>query len=211
MPNFGHRIADLTMPFSLFLASSLPQTEAHLPFHHYPDLGLGGDVRRDRPHPRHRGHDRVRPQLRQKVIDFDAHILVTSDGVMTNWRELMPKLNETPGVVATAPYIQGPVIIEFQNRRLAPMIRGIDPKQEEKVIPLEKFIKLGKLDLDGDSTVLGVELAQKLRITVGDKITVYSPGNLGAILDKLKELDKKQGEERTRRSMSYAKSSCQRT
>ena len=139
------------------------------------------------------GFDR---ELQQKVIDFDAHILVTTDGVMTNWRELMPKLNHTPGVVATAPYIQGPVIVEFQNRRLAPMIRGIDPKEEEKVIPLQKFIKLGKLDLDGDSTVLGVELAQKLGITVGDKLTVYSPGNLGVILDKLKAPDKKQGAEK---------------
>src|SRR5262249_34338323 len=43
------------------------------------------------------GFDR---ELRQKVIDFDAHILVTTDGVMTDWRELMPKLNKTPGVVA---------------------------------------------------------------------------------------------------------------
>src|SRR3954462_2149039 len=85
------------------------------------------------------GFDR---ELRQKVIDFDAHILVTTNGVMPNWRELMPKLNQTQGVVATAPYIQGPVIVEFQHRRLAPMIRGIAPKAEEKVIPLEKFIKL---------------------------------------------------------------------
>ncbi len=139
------------------------------------------------------GFDR---ELRQKVIDFDAHILVTTDSVMTNWRDLSEKIRHIPGVVATAPYIQGPVIVEFQNRRLAPMIRGIDPDEEEKVIPLKKFIKLGKLDLDGDSTVLGVELAQKLGVTVGDKLTVYSPGNLGEILDKLKALDQKQGAEK---------------
>lgn len=139
------------------------------------------------------GFDR---ELRQKVIDFDAHILVTTDSVMTNWRDLTVKIRNTPGVVATAPYIQGPVIVEFQNRRLAPMIRGIDPEAEEKVIPLRKHIKLGKLDLDGDSTILGVELAQKLGVTVGDKLTVYSPGNLGEILDKLKELDQKKGEEK---------------
>src|SRR5450432_1824726 len=139
------------------------------------------------------GFDR---ELRQKVIDFDAHILVTTDDVMRNWRELTVQIRQTPGVVATAPYIQGPVIVEFQNRRLAPMIRGIDPEEEEKVIPLRKFIKLGKLDLEGDSTVLGVELAQKLGVTVGDKITVYSPGNLGEVLDKLKALEQKKGDEK---------------
>lgn len=103
------------------------------------------------------GFDR---ELRQKVIDFDAHILVTTQSVMNNWRDRTVQIRNTPNVVATAPYIQGPVIVEFQGRRLAPMIRGIDPVEEEKVIPLRKFIKLGQLDLDGDKTALGVELAQ---------------------------------------------------
>src|ERR1700747_933639 len=96
------------------------------------------------------GFDR---ELRQKVIDFDAHILVTTQDVLRDWRPLKAKIDNTHGVVATAPYVQGPVIVEFQNRRLAPMIRGVDPAQEENVVPLQKFIKFGKLDLDGDSGV----------------------------------------------------------
>jgi lipoprotein-releasing system permease protein len=87
------------------------------------------------------------------------------------------------------------VIVEFQNRRLAPLMRGIDPQQEEKVIPLRKFIKYGKLDLEGESTVLGIELARKLQASVGDKITVYSPGNLGQMLDSIKKLENAKGEE----------------
>lgn len=137
------------------------------------------------------GFDR---ELRQKVIEFDAHILVTTEDILHDWRSLKTKIDRTPGVVATAPYIQGPVIVEFQNRRLAPMIRGINPEQEEKVIPLRKFLIQGKLDLEGDSTVLGVELARKLRIGVGDKLTVYSPGNLGQILDSIKKLENAKGE-----------------
>ncbi len=138
------------------------------------------------------GFDR---ELRQKVIDFDAHILVTSERVLPNWRDLTVKIRNTPGVVATAPYVQGPVIVEFENRRLAPMIRGIDIEQEEKVIPLRKFITQGELDLEGDSTVLGVALAQQLRIQVGDKLTVYSPGNLGQILDGIKKLENTKGDD----------------
>jgi ABC-type transport system, involved in lipoprotein release, permease component len=106
------------------------------------------------------GFDR---ELRQKVIDFDAHILVSTDDILRDWRTLKEKIDNTPGVVATAPYIQGPVIAEFQNRRLAPMIRGVEPAQEEKVVPLRKFIKYGKLDLDGESTVLGTELARNCK------------------------------------------------
>ena len=137
------------------------------------------------------GFDR---ELQRKVIDFDAHILVSTEDVMRNWRELTVKLNNTPGVVATAPFIQGPVIVEFQNRRLAPMIRGIAPQEEEAVIPLKKFIVRGKLDLEGDSTVLGIELARKLGIDVGDKLTVYSPGNLNEILNGIKKLENAKGD-----------------
>jgi lipoprotein-releasing system permease protein len=136
------------------------------------------------------GFDR---ELRQKVIDFDAHILVTSEDVLHNWRPLKAKIDQVPGVVATAPYVQGPVIVEFQNRRLAPMIRGIDLSEEEKVIPIRKFIKEGKLDLEGESTVLGIDLARTLHIGVGDKLTVYSPGNLGQILDGIKKLENANG------------------
>jgi len=138
------------------------------------------------------GFDR---ELRQKVIDFDAHVLVSSEDVLRDWRTLKAKIDNTPGVVATAPYIQGPVIVEFQSRRLAPLIRGIDAMQEEKVIPLRKFIKYGKLDLEGESTVLGIELARKLQVSVGDKITVYSPGNVGQMLDTIKKLETAKGEE----------------
>lgn len=138
------------------------------------------------------GFDR---ELRQKVVDWDAHILVSTEDVLRDWRDLTEKIQKTPGVVGTAPYVQGPVIVEFQHQRLAPLIRGIDPVQEEKVVEMKRFIKRGSLDLDGESTVLGVELARKLHIDVGDKLTVYSPGNLGEILDGIKELEKSKPED----------------
>src|SRR3954449_12453311 len=56
------------------------------------------------------GFDR---ELRQKVIDFDAHILVTTDDILRDWRPLKTKIDQMPGVVATAPYVQGPVVAEF--------------------------------------------------------------------------------------------------
>jgi lipoprotein-releasing system permease protein len=144
------------------------------------------------------GFDR---ELRQKVVDWDAHILVTTEDVLRDWRDLTVKLRNTPGVVGTAPYVQGPVIVEFQHQRLAPLIRGIDPIEEEKVVELKKFIKRGSLDLEGESTVLGIELARKLHIDLGDKLTVYSPGNLGEVLDGIKELEKTKGEQDERKAI----------
>ncbi|HWY39493.1 MAG TPA: ABC transporter permease [Chthoniobacterales bacterium] len=136
------------------------------------------------------GFDR---ELRQKIMDFDAHIVVTSEDVIRDWRSLKAQIDNVPGVVATAPYVQGPVIVEFQSQRFAPIVRGIDPAQEDKVIPIRKFIKEGELNFDGDSAVLGIDLARILKIRVGDKLTVYSPGNLGQILDGIKKLENVKG------------------
>ena len=147
---FGKRIAALKLPFSLFLALRYLKPKrtfiSIITLVSVLGVTLGVTVL-ILVISVMTGFDR---ELRQKVIDFDAHILVTTESVMTNWRDLTVQIRNTPGVVATAPYIQGPVIVEFHNRRLAPMIRGIDPAEEEKVIPLRKFIKLGKLDLEGD-------------------------------------------------------------
>ena len=130
-------------------------------------------------------------ELRQKIVSFDAHILVTTDGVLYNWQDLATKIEKTPGVVATAPYIEGPVIVEFQNRRLAPMIRGIDLLHEGKITQLRKFIKKGELNLQGESTVLGMQLARNLRVEIGDTLTVYSTGNLAQVLDDINEVEKR--------------------
>ena len=138
------------------------------------------------------GFDR---ELRQKIMDFDAHIVVTSEGVIEDWRSLKAKIESVPGVIGSAPYVQGPVIAEFQGQRLAPLLRGIDPTQEEKVIPIQKFIKEGKFDPDSESAVLGIDLARILKIHVGEKLTVYSPGNLGQILDQIKKLENTKGSE----------------
>ncbi|MCE9542642.1 MAG: ABC transporter permease [Verrucomicrobia bacterium] len=127
-------------------------------------------------------------ELQRKVIGFDAHLLVTNNGLIDQWKDLVGRAEKTPRVVAAAPFVQGPVIVEFNHQRLAPKIRGIEPKLEQKVSDLSKFIIAGKLDLARDSTVIGSELARTLGVQVGDVITIYSPGNLGQVLEQLDRL-----------------------
>ena len=55
-------------------------------------------------------------ELRERILGFDPHIVVTNDGVMSNWRTLERKINATPGVVASAPFVQGPVIVDHDGR-----------------------------------------------------------------------------------------------
>jgi lipoprotein-releasing system permease protein len=130
-------------------------------------------------------------ELRRKVIGFDAHVLVSSPatGVMDDWESAAEELASFPGVQAVAPFVQGPVLVEFERRRLAPKIRAVDAVREEEVTGLEKFIIAGQLELESDQTVLGSELARALGISVGDTLTVYSPGNIGDVLEEIDRLE----------------------
>ena len=132
-------------------------------------------------------------ELQRKVIGFDAHLLISNNGLMDEWHDVAAKIAKAPGVLASAPFVQGPVIVEFNHQRLAPKIRGVDAGLEKKVDDLSKFIIAGKLDLDGDNAVVGSELARALGVHVGDVITIYSPRNLGEVIERLDRLKTSHG------------------
>jgi len=133
-------------------------------------------------------------ELERKVIGFDAHLVVANGGVIEDWKGVAKTCEADPAVRAVAPFVQGPVIVEFNHRRLAPKVRGIDPEREEQVSSIRKFIKSGDFDLSGDNAVIGIELARALGVGVGDKITVFSPGNIDGILTELDRIEKEGGD-----------------
>ncbi len=132
------------------------------------------------------GFDR---ELREKVIGFDAHIVIGSQEPINGWQAVAEQAMKVAGITAYAPYVQGPVIVEHENRRMAPKIRGIDAGLEQQVTDIKRFIIDGELLLDEDTCVLGSELARELRANVGDVVTVYSPGHLGEILDQINAVE----------------------
>jgi len=135
------------------------------------------------------GFDR---ELREKVVGFDAHLTIgNSGGVLQGWRKIMDDTRAIPGVTAIAPFVQGRVLVEFNNRRLAPYIRGIDPVLEEHVSSIKKYIPAGSgtYDLTGNNAIIGTDLAASLDIGVGDTLSIYSPSNIGQILDSLDRID----------------------
>ncbi len=141
-----------------------------------------------------RGFDQ---ELRDRILSFDAHVLVTSDTDLQNWRPMDEKLQKVPGVVATAPYVQGPVLVDFNHLRITPNIRAIDPDREEHVTDIHSSIVEGKMDLTDDNCIMGVALADQLGAHVGDQIQVYSPKNINAVLDELEKAEKQPGNHKT--------------
>lgn len=128
-------------------------------------------------------------ELQRKVLGFEPHIYIAGDEVMYNWQEILEQVKKAPGVVAAAPFAYGKAVVKFGNRQEVPTFRGIDPELEKSVIDFKQFITSGDLDLDADDCIVGSELAGRLGVVVGDTIEVYSPPNLDAIQEALKNAE----------------------
>ncbi len=129
-------------------------------------------------------------QLREKLVGFNAHLRVTrSDDTMHDYAGLLKTISAVPGVRGVAPYVLGPVLVETEpdnnvNPQVhAPLLRGIDPRLENKISSLPTSIKYGAFDVSRNGVLIGSQFARMLGLRVGDRVNIYS----ARIFRKMKE------------------------
>ena len=116
----------------------------------------------------------------RKILDFKPHISLVPYGsapVIHGEDELVKRLEAVPGITAVTPEIDTRCLLQHQGRVSAPVILGVDADRFSRAYRLGAP-RAGTYDLDGDSIVLGVDLARQLGAWVDDEITVYSPKTL---------------------------------
>jgi len=131
-------------------------------------------------------------ELRRKILGHDPHLVVAREAnPLVNESALRKRLDAEPGVLATSPFVMGPVLFERDSGFMPAKMRGIYPKMEEKLLNVSKYVKWGEYDLDGDKCIVGIELARQLGIHVHDKVLVHGPTNFKTLNDELKKLEEK--------------------
>ena len=121
--------------------------------------------------------------IRERLVKTQGDIRIRSGEVIYDWEALMQQVKNQDEVQGAAPFAEGVVMVQHQNRPQFPMIRGMDPIAEETVIPLKSFLTYGNLeDFDDDGVFLGEGLAQALRAGPGSTIEVFTP----LMLERLK-------------------------
>lgn len=116
----------------------------------------------------------------RKILDFKPHISIVPYGaarVIDNEDDLVRRLEAVPGVLAVTPEIDTRCLLEHDGRVSAPVVLGVDSDRFSRAYRLG-VPRSGTYDLDGDSIVLGVDLARQLGVWTGDMVTVYSPKTL---------------------------------
>jgi lipoprotein-releasing system permease protein len=117
-------------------------------------------------------------ELRARILGAISHATVQRvDGPMTEWPALVAKIAERPDVVAVAPFTEQGVWLHATGSTGA-IIRGIDPVLEPGVSEIRQHMVAGDFDALAAGEfrmVLGVGLASRLRVGLGDKVTVIAP------------------------------------
>lgn len=118
-------------------------------------------------------------ELRERILGMTAHATINSyEGNLSSWRDLQQQAEQHPRVVASAPYIQKEGMLMFGQQVNGVLVRGVIPSEESKVSVVGERMVRGRFDSLEDGAyriVLGAELASKLSVSVGDKVTVVSP------------------------------------
>lgn len=113
---------------------------------------------------------------RDKILGFNAHISVAQQGgLVVNPDRVLQTALQLEGVKGAAPSLEGLVLMQIDDRVHTPILRGVDPAYEATVSQVPGHIIAGEFAVDGGRIVVGSDLANRLNIWVGDKVTVYSP------------------------------------
>jgi lipoprotein-releasing system permease protein len=117
-------------------------------------------------------------ELRARILGAISHATIQPlEKPLDEWREVISRVNSRDDVVASAPYIEVGAWLQA-NGSSAALVRGIAPEYESSVSDVATSMVNGGLDdlRNGEyGIVLGVGLAVRLRVGLGDKVTIIAP------------------------------------
>ncbi len=128
-------------------------------------------------------------EVRDRIIGTMAHIMVMPRfaGGISNWPEIEKQIQGVHGVVATSPVVIAKSAISSKYETDGVVIRGIIPDKEKGVSQISEYLVTHDLtfatpDTNFVGVWLGIDLANRLNVTIEDKVRLYSLKDVGSSL-----------------------------
>lgn len=123
-----------------------------------------------------------RQAIRDRLLSVTAHVNlkpVNPDGIH-DYRVLMTRLQDAPGVRSIEPAVYNTVLLSCGGRARGIVLKGVDPNLELQASGALRHIAAGAADFAPDAEgipalVVGRLLAEDLKISAGDYVTLTSP------------------------------------
>ena len=106
-------------------------------------------------------------------------IIYSSQGMLQDWGDLFESLSSDKSIKTVSPYIESILMVQSEHDTAFPYIRGMDIQNSQRndlALPIEEFLVAGNVNsLNDEAVFLGVPLADKLNVSIGDTVALYSP------------------------------------
>jgi lipoprotein-releasing system permease protein len=117
-------------------------------------------------------------ELRERILGIMPQAMIYHREGIADYQVLSLQLKQDSRVLATAPFVQIQGLFSYQKRVAPVNLFGIDPAQEAKLSSLEQYLPpqaFAQLANNPQAVILGQGIADKLRVSLGDKITLIIP------------------------------------
>lgn len=114
--------------------------------------------------------------LRDKIVGTNSHLVIEKDGGIDNAQAVIKEIKAIPHVVTASPFLDGQAFIKTKDEIHGVIVKGIVPGEEVRVTRVGEYIKIGSIDnLKDDGVIIGTEMAARLSLKLGDRVSVFSP------------------------------------
>lgn len=117
-----------------------------------------------------------RAELLDKIVGLNGHAVVQGyGGRINNWQDVLRETRRMDGVVSASPLIEQPLLVNFDGRVEAVLVRGSDAPDIAALKDKTVLGSISELRAGASKVALGSRLAQNLGVNVGDRITIINP------------------------------------
>ena len=117
-----------------------------------------------------------RAELLDKIVGLNGHAIVQAyGGRLDDWEDVLEEIRATPGVVDASPLIEQPLLVTFQGRVEAALVRGTTQDDIEELGDKVLLGQMSRLQPDASVVAIGARMAENIGARVGDTVTIINP------------------------------------
>jgi len=121
--------------------------------------------------------------MRDRIMGVLSHVDVSeTDASIDDWRARRETLLKMEYVVAGSPFIEKQIMLNESNRVQGAILEGVLPEYEKQTSNVANQMLEGSFDslkAGEDNIIIGVKLAESLKLGVGESVTLLTPSPEG--------------------------------
>lgn len=119
--------------------------------------------------------------MRDRILGVLSHVTISeTDALVDDWATRRKELLEMEHVVAAAPFVEKQVMLNEGGSVQGAILEGVLPEYEKQTGNVSNRMVEGKGSFDQlvageNNIILGIKLAESLKVDVGDSVTLLTP------------------------------------